>query len=60
MIVQYDINQGLPESMRAAWLQKQWIESRTEATDSGRDVGTGERDPNDTSLVRKRTGNWKN
>ncbi|KAJ4700956.1 Sequence-specific DNA binding transcription factor [Melia azedarach] len=26
---QGDMNQALPESMRAAWLQKQWIESRS-------------------------------
>ncbi|XP_061364224.1 uncharacterized protein LOC133307687 [Gastrolobium bilobum] len=26
--VQSDANQALPESMRAAWLQKQWVESR--------------------------------
>lgn len=24
-----DVNQGLPEGMKAAWLQKQWVESRT-------------------------------
>ncbi|XP_057446089.1 trihelix transcription factor GT-3a-like [Lotus japonicus] len=28
-MVQSDANQALPESMRAAWLQKQWIESRS-------------------------------
>jgi len=28
-MVQSDVNQGLPESMRAAWLQKQWVESRS-------------------------------
>lgn len=28
-MVQSDVNQALPESMRAAWLQKQWVESRS-------------------------------
>ncbi|KAK7315233.1 hypothetical protein VNO77_33770 [Canavalia gladiata] len=28
-MVQSDVNQALPENMRAAWLQKQWIESRS-------------------------------
>ncbi|XP_050268574.1 uncharacterized protein LOC126713024 [Quercus robur] len=28
-IAQSDMNQALPENMRAAWLQKQWIESRS-------------------------------
>ncbi|KAK7270430.1 hypothetical protein RIF29_23560 [Crotalaria pallida] len=28
-MVQSDVNQGLPESMRAAWLQKEWFESRS-------------------------------
>ncbi|KAJ0026147.1 hypothetical protein Pint_07934 [Pistacia integerrima] len=28
-LAQADMNQVLPENMRAAWLQKQWIESRT-------------------------------
>ncbi|KAK4253113.1 hypothetical protein QN277_010930 [Acacia crassicarpa] len=27
-IFQHDVNKGLPEGNRAAWLQKQWIESR--------------------------------
>ncbi|KAK7270946.1 hypothetical protein RJT34_26482 [Clitoria ternatea] len=28
-MVQSDVNQALPENMRAAWLQKQWVESRS-------------------------------
>ncbi|MED6149180.1 hypothetical protein PIB30_060003 [Stylosanthes scabra] len=28
-MVQSDVNQGLPESMRTAWFQKQWFESRS-------------------------------
>ncbi|KAJ1388434.1 Myb/SANT-like DNA-binding domain [Sesbania bispinosa] len=28
-MVQSDVNQASPESMRAAWLQKQWVESRS-------------------------------
>ncbi|XP_057759439.1 uncharacterized protein LOC130979911 [Arachis stenosperma] len=27
-MVQSDVNQALPENLRAAWLQKQWVESR--------------------------------
>ncbi|XP_054804637.1 uncharacterized protein LOC129307147 [Prosopis cineraria] len=29
MMVQSDVNQGLPESKKATWLQEQWIESRS-------------------------------